>query len=199
MTTIRVRSDFARLARQFGDAADRQIPFAKALALTRTAKDVREAEQASLAQHFTIRSTWVKRGIQSRSATKAYPVAQVGSRDAFMARQVTGGAKRRPGGEVAIPVGARKDPTSKTTRSRWPGALAKRKSSYYTTLPSGARALMKRNRKGAGQVLYVFARQAVIKPRWPFLPIAERVIERRWPVRASEALTEAFAKAKKKA
>lgn len=94
---------FARLARE-------QLPFATAVALTRVAQEARDRERGALSDTFTLRSRRrVEGGIQiNRAEKKDWPRsrAEVGLRDAFMARHVTGGVKTpKPGvSHVAIPT-----------------------------------------------------------------------------------------------
>lgn len=87
-----------------------QLPFATAVALTRCAVDARDAERKILNRRFTLRSRKrVEGGIQiNRAEKKDWPKckAEVGLKDEFMARHVTGGEKTpKPGRKhVAIPT-----------------------------------------------------------------------------------------------
>lgn len=108
----------------------RQIPFAVSKALNMTAKagvpDTRKDLRKS--RDFTIRSPWVPQGIQMRASNKKMLVAQIGSVDEFMVRQVEGGTKiDKDGGNLAIPLvgkGRARSRLRKTTpQSMWPSQL----------------------------------------------------------------------------
>lgn len=142
---ISVRIDPRGLARAMEDFNERQLPFATALALTRTAVAYNEHARAQLGQKFTIRSGWVGKGFRTRKATKRDLVAKAFHLDKFMALQEEGGDKtplnRRT---VAVPVGARPTPATTTPRSKWPGALHRR---FVIDLKGGDALLMQRNRR----------------------------------------------------
>lgn len=105
-----VSSNAPQLAAAFQKLAADQLPFATAVALTRVAQDARDKERKQLGETFTIRSRRrVEQGIQvNRAEKKDWPTprAEVGLRDEFMARHVTGGEKQpKPGTRhVAIPT-----------------------------------------------------------------------------------------------
>src|SRR3990167_3209198 len=108
----------------------KEMPFAMAVALTRTAQSAQREVRAELKDRFTIRGNWVPGGIRIKPATKRNLAAEVGSKDAFMALQETGGVKKPRGRALAIPVGARRTKMQRTSRSRWPGALLQRKNTF---------------------------------------------------------------------
>lgn len=97
-----VAAALAKLARE-------QLPFATAVALTRIAQDARNDVRHQLRRSFTLRSRRVEGGIQINRAEKRdwpHPKAEVGTKDSFMARHVTGGTKKPLAGtkHVAIPT-----------------------------------------------------------------------------------------------
>lgn len=185
MLAMSVVTNAAQVAAEVEGFAD-QIPFATALALTRTAQDVQAALKARLGDHFTVRSNWVTNSIRYRPAKKGVnPVAYVGSVYEPMADQVEGGTKEGRGGrDVAVPVWARRDKGATTKPGQWPGKLAKRKNFFvapFSTGPFGvgraARSeegvgLFQRIGRGKGKKhlrLWWTIRDSVqIKARWPF-------------------------------
>lgn len=124
---IIVRHNLAAVARDLDALAKRELPFAIALALTRTAQDVRDRLRASLPNYFTVRSTWIEKSIQITRAEKKDPdpAAHVGSLYLPMALHAEGGEKTGPQG-VAIPVGARPSAADRTKPTEFPGRLAGR-------------------------------------------------------------------------
>lgn len=107
---IDISTNAPELSAAFAKLANDQLPFATAVALTRVAVDARDQERRVLGRTFTLRSRKrVEGGIQiNRAEKKDWPRcrAEVGLRDEFMAKHVTGGEKTpKPGGKhVAVPT-----------------------------------------------------------------------------------------------
>lgn len=81
MITINVRDNAAELTRRLSATARDQVPFATALALTRTAKALERSLQLELGQVFNNPTPFVARGTFSTSANKRELTATVGMRD----------------------------------------------------------------------------------------------------------------------
>lgn len=77
--SVKVYADDA--LRMLDDVHRRHIPFALALALTQTAKDVQAKEKAVMRQVFDRPTPYVMNALQVKPATKAAPVAIVGFRE----------------------------------------------------------------------------------------------------------------------
>lgn len=172
---LEVAADFTPLLRFLDDAQRRQLPFATAVALTNLAKDARALVAGGLRDRFTIRSSWVERGIRYKPAEKRdwpHTSALVYSKDAFMQAQEVGGVKRgRAGGDTPQPLAIRRTKEERTTPSKWPGAQLKRPRTFVRRLTSGPakgeRAVLRRASADRYplQVLYVFAPSTRIRPR----------------------------------
>ncbi|SLN77571.1 hypothetical protein [Oceanibacterium hippocampi] len=208
---VNIDTDLAALRRFLGDVETRQLPFAAALGLTGTAKAINEDARGSLADRFTIRSSWVGRGLQVNPASKRDPLsrmqAEAGTRDAFMARQELGGTKEPKGGRsrVAIPLAIRRTPEEKTTRAKWPGRLLAKKTGrrkpFLTTAvrgPSKGQGIIARRVEGERyplQVLYRFTPKLPVAPRWGFVDRGARTAEAVYFDKVNEALDRAVATA----
>ena len=125
---ISVRTNLADIIRDLSDMQRKQLPFALARALTRTAQEARDYLRGNLDEHFTVRSTWVERSIQIDKADKrdADPNARVGSLYGPVALHAGGGTKTGRGGDGGVPVGARASPGDKTGVNTFPGKLSKK-------------------------------------------------------------------------
>lgn len=77
---IAARADFEKLAKRLGATQD-QVPFATALALTRTASKVKEAERAEMARVFDRPRPWTLNSLRTKSATKRDLRAEVWFRE----------------------------------------------------------------------------------------------------------------------
>lgn len=125
--TITVSSNLASVVRDLDDLTKKQVPYATAVALTRTAGDARDYLRDHFKDHFTVRGAWVaKTSIQRDKAIKGpSPVARVGSLYEPMADHVEGGEKTGKG-EVGVPVWARRKEADRTRPQNFPGKLAQR-------------------------------------------------------------------------
>jgi len=175
------------------DAVAKQMPWATKKALDNTAGLVQDVVCHDLPRHFTIRSTWVSKGIRVHRASKSRLVAAVGSVDPFMERQAYGGRKEaQGGGMLAVPRGVRSKPTQRTTRARWPGRLLQRKNHFLMPLPSGDVGLFRRYKSGRLKLMYVLTESVTVEKRWPFFDVAWELIKREWPHQQVKALLEAL-------
>lgn len=183
----------------FGDLVDRQLPFALSVALNNMAWSVARFLVGDLDHYFTVRSTWTGKGIRGpgrkggfHRATKKEPWAEVGTLDEYMRRQAEGGIKRNKGGRskfVAVPRRARSPKTQKTSISRWPSTLAKKKLFFLQDTKKGRAGLWRKTgRKGTPRLWWIFLRQVKIKPVWPFEETTEKIVRLRWQVEAKKAL-----------
>lgn len=193
---FRVTFDVKPFARWLDREIAKQIPFATALALTRTAKIAQSVVRAELPQHFRIRTGFVAKGIRIRSATKSRLFAEVGSKDRFMKAQALGGTKiAQEGAHVAIPIGARKTPDSVTRKGKWPTRMLTKKRHFVAPLPSGVDGVWRRKgpKKRPRLILqYILAKEAKIKKRWPLFETVERVVAAVWQREALKAFADAF-------
>jgi hypothetical protein len=221
-----VRADTAALKAALSSIEQSQLPFATARALTTTAKQGQAAVRARLPQIFTIRTTWLDKGIQVRSASKRDLRAAVVSRDEFMGLQETGGEKKpRKGRAIGVPKAIREPKTKVTKPSEWPGALLARsakakprrrkvrgKGSYkkpkffLTTLKKGRRAglqaVVQRDdpmTRYPLRVLYVLQPSVRVKGDLKMRETVAAVVSERFASNFSEALAEALRTAKPKA
>ena len=198
---FRVTVNEAAIGRAFADL-EKQLRFASAQALTRTAQDAQEEVKRQLPERFTIRTGWLAKGVRIRPASRNNLKASVLVKDAFMALQETGGDKTSPFGDaLGVPVGARPTPTSVTRPSKFPGALLAKKGFFIAPIVHGSRTMgvWKRTGKGRGErmtLMYVFERKVRLKPRFGFHETVRKVAVERFPHRFTEALRQALASAR---
>jgi hypothetical protein len=179
----------------------RQVKFAMAVALTKTAKDVQLMLQGTLHNSFTIRSTWASKGIRIKPARKNNLTAEVGSRDVFMARQGVGGTK--PGlGEAftvkgvafsGVPVAARPNKQKATRRAKWPKALLEKdtkKKAFFNKFRSGVPFIAKRRTKKRYpiQIFWILKHRVQVPKSWPFKATVWKIVDERWQKNAIDAL-----------
>lgn len=182
--------------------AEKQFRFAASLALTNTAKEAQGEVRRQLPQRFTIRTGWLAKGIQVRSANRRDLQASVRVLDPFMTMQETGGSKVSPFGDsLGVPVGARPNPTSVTRPGSFPGAMLKRKGYFIAPISHGSniKGVWRRTGKGRREqmkLMYIFSHQVELKPRFGFHETVRQVAVEQFPRRFMEALRQALATAR---
>ena len=188
MIKLDVRADAAKATEHLSDLAAKRIPDAAAKALTRTAFDARDAVRDSLPERFNLRRPWVRWGIGVTPAKPRTLMAEVWSRDRFMALQETGGTKT---GKLAIPVG----PMAQTAQSRvipksqWPGKLLARKNVFYQ-----AGAVFERREDKRILALYLLRSQQKVEPRLGLADTVRSVALREYQRQMERALREELTK-----
>lgn len=183
------------------DLRRRQIPYATALALTRTAQAAQREIRSSLPQRFTIRSPFIERGVRVQAATKIRPEAAVywrgpsGSRFAeSLARHETGGRKVPARKYLAIPRGVKRGAGGKIPKGQRPAAVLRQKRTYSQDV-AGGKAILRRGTKGAPPKLLYFLtpRAAKIAPEFHFRDTARAVAHRVWRREFGRAFAKAIA------
>ncbi|MBF0097164.1 MAG: hypothetical protein HQM04_10665 [Magnetococcales bacterium] len=181
---------------------EKQIRFAAAKALTQTAQDAQEEIRRQLPERFTIRTGWVAKGIRIVPATPNKLESTVVVKDEFMIQQETGGEKTSPFGDsLGVPVGARPTPTAVTRPSRFPAALLTKPGYFIAPITHGSKTMALWKRTGRGRrtrltLMYVFARQVRLRPRFGFRETVRNVALSRFPQRFREAIRQALATAR---
>lgn len=176
---------------------EKQIPYAIAVALTRTAKDARAFVAERLSDHFVIRGPFITRGVRYDPARKTSLRATVGSVDAFMEAQAVGGIKHARGGrEIGIPLVGRGQPRptlkSVTRPAKWPGAYL-RKGTGFLREVGGLRGIWSSK---TGRLLYALRRSVKIPARWPLEAEVLSVVADKWATHTASALEHALKTAK---
>ncbi|MFY0619033.1 hypothetical protein [Shimia sp.] len=93
--------------RSLSDVAQRQLPFATAMALNDTAADVDEAWTKQMARRLDRPTPFTMRGIRRQRAVKRRLVATVAFKDIqaqYLRLQVEGGSRKPVGNAILIPV-----------------------------------------------------------------------------------------------
>ena len=160
MLKLDVTADVAKATEYLSEVAAQRIPDAAAKALTRMAFDARDAVRDGLPERFNLRRPWISRGIGVTPAKPRTLMAEVWSRDRFMAAQETGGTKT---GTSAIPLGpmAEKARTQVIPKSQWPGQVMAKKNEDCR-----AGSVFERRDEKRILALYLLRRQQKVEPRF---------------------------------
>jgi len=176
----------------------RDLPFAMALTLTSTAKDVRVAEQTAASATMTLRSRWVHRGFQVTAAQKSDGIdrmeSRVGHRDWYIAQQMgESTTTRTPRSKryLYVPLsGVRKHKRQKIRRSQSPGALLRQKTIFF--LESKGRTYIARILSGQVTLMYIQIKRQPIDPKASFKQVFEVVVRNNIGFRFIEAAKRAI-------
>ena len=198
----------------------KQVPFALSKSLTNAAKFGKKDIKTDMKKEFINRGNkWALKGIQVKAANKKDLVAQVGSLDDFMVKQVEGGTKKpASGGLLAVPlVGkgrGRARKRSMTPEATWPKKLAATDPDVFIGFAgrtrggasAGKRKRRRKTRRGGKGALAVWRRmpndklkmiyslqpQVKIDAKINLHKIVERSVKAHWPEAVREAINTAI-------
>lgn len=176
----------------------KQIPFATALALTRTAKEVQREEIAHIRNAFTVRGSWLREGgrfgVGIVPASKENLVAVVESRAPWLEAHEAGMVRTPEGAHFAIPQkDIRRTKTQVIAKSQRPKAL--KRAFKVETKVGRVPLLLQRVGRGKSSILrvmYQLTGRAKIEPRLRFFETGKTVVEKVWRRIFSEALDRAI-------
>ncbi len=223
MLSIKLNAD--RAIAGLTDLQQRQIPFAMANAINRTAEEVQQAERDHISKAFTIRRPFVLSNVRiarSDFATKTRMQATIAIPDDSVLTKFEGGGIKSPragGRAIAVPIDVKRNKSDIITNANRPRAFAfvRARSSIKTRnavymgkgrtfmiqLADGSGWILKRTgrgKKGAlfegTSVLYVLRPQVRIPNLLDYYTIGETVAVRRFPLNMQGMLDYALRTAK---
>lgn len=191
---VSVKHNIKDFTRYLTDVQKKQVPYASSRALNDTAVDGQNAVVEKIPGIFKNRKKWWLKqqptGIKVKFSKKNSLMARVFTTAYFAEIQEKGGVKTpKSSGKLAVPTAAvpRKYRTSRGARDM----LNERQNIFRT--PKG---VFKRTGKKGIQVLWTFARSAVIKPRFGFYAIMEATVKGNFSKNFEQRLKQAIASAK---
>ena len=189
MLKLDVTADVAKATEHLSDLAEKHIPNAVAKALTRTAFDARDAVRDGLTERFNLRRPWISRGIGVTPAKPSTLMAEVWSRDRFMAAQETGGSHpdARP-----IPAGHLREvaQTRVIPKSQWIEKVKQKPTVFYH-----AGMLFERRDERRILALYLLGKRQKVEPRFGMADTVRSVALKEYYRQMERALREELAKA----
>lgn len=198
---LELRDNFKEVERQLGLFERQEVPFAVVRSLTEIAVESRDVLRSVERARFTLRSQWVQRGTQARSATKASMRSEVGSVDWFMAEH-EGGAVRRPRSarHIAEPRLIRTNRKRRITPAKRPRQVLKKPNVYRAKTRRGNEAIYRRGKgRRPPTLLYLLHEQVRIKKRPWFEKPVIATTRRRLPKIFGRNLGRGIAQAKRRA
>lgn len=201
MLQISVLSDIADAAAQLRSITDaKQLRFAVAKALTKTAQAAQAEVRTNMPNRFTIRRQWVIQGIKITPATRSDLTATVYSRDPFMGLQETGGTKNPLRNYIAVPTRAVKRTKADNIRAaERPKALGDK--AHIIELHGHKWLALKKPRKGRSgnelRLLYLLIPRATIKARLGLAADSERIVRAQFVEQLQQTLAAAMKSARR--
>jgi hypothetical protein len=187
------------------DFQRRQLPFAEALALTRTAQAAQKDIRDGLGERFTLRSAFIERNVRIEPASKRTLQSAVlwrgpaGSRfGEALARQETGGTKRPRGRTLALPRDVKRGKSGAIPKAQRPRQILQRKNVFLTAAQGGAVILRRVTKSGPLRLLFFLSDQpARIQARFEFRATAAATARRVFRKEFGRAFAKALATRRK--
>ena len=175
--------------------AGKQIPFALALSLTRTAQLAQQNVRKQITETFTLRrkSRGFLNAIRIKAATKKNLTAEVYTTARFASLQQLGGLKQSHHGQLAIPVYADISQVKRRTAKTSPaGVLAN--GGFITRLQSGQQVIAKRDKTRGFQILYALKQKAAVPKRLQMIEATQQTVAARFAMVFNRTLQDVLAK-----
>lgn len=208
MADLTIDLEISSALQGLSDLKREQIPFALALALTRTAQHAQAEIKRDLPHRFEIRNAFVPRGVRIKTASKKDPEAAVywqapvAARREFaqsLARQETGGTKTPAKRWLAIPrpaVEARRGKGGLIPKRWRPGQALKRRDVFVAnTQTPGVVAIYRRKTKKRYPIeaLYTLTDRVRVRETFEFVPTARAAARQVFKKEFGQAFAKALA------
>lgn len=204
MLQLKVKTNIKEFTRNLDAIEKKQVPFATARALTRTAQACQKDIQEAIPKRFnTTKKWWMKQqptGVKVTPAKKADLQAVVYTRAYFADLQEKGGIKTSyQGGGILVPTenvpkygrksgGAAKVIAGKKIMRKGgkPGG------SPFLTMKSGHKGIFRRKSKKAVELLYTYVPRASINARFGFATMAKQSAQKHFDKEFQKSLQAAL-------
>jgi hypothetical protein len=197
MIVFSVKTNFDQVTNQLATKFQSQIPFASALALTRTAQDVQREVVKQLPAifeyptPFTLNAIAVTAALKSRLTSSVYIRPQQAK---YLSVEITGGTVEPANRALPTPVDIRRTIYGGLPLSAVKNAL--RRPNTFSGTIHGRQGIWQRIGNGRVILLIGWSQQWNYKPRFDFAGIAQRVIADRAIPNLQDALSRALATAR---
>jgi len=196
-TTVKIdiKVDIKRALRKL-DIAAKQIPFATALALSKTAAQAQRDVTAELPRIFDRPNPFTQRAIGYQRASKANLTAMVFVRPKqaeYLRRQITGGTRLPRGRGLALPADVPLDQFGNVRRA-WLRQVRNRRDVFSGTV-GGVAGLWQRTGKGGARglkLLLAYEAKAEYSPRFDFASLVKQSVQRHLQRNVREAVAQAM-------
>lgn len=197
MVSIDVRLDIKDVTRMLTRVQRKQVPFAAAVALTNTVKDIKRAEDVQIPKKLKAPTRFTLNAIGIKTANKRKLTASVYVKDIqgrYLLRQIEGGTRRTK--LISVPINVKLNkfgniPGLRAKKKKWLRGETTSKNQFVGTV-KGIHGLWQRIGKRNLKLIVAFESEAKYKKRFPFYKIAEGVGRSRFPRNFNTALQRAI-------
>lgn len=190
---LRIESNIRALEKAMRTDWEKQLPFATALALTSTAKDVKANTEKRLPRVFDRPTPFTKKGVGIYSARKTRLSAKVFMKDAqadYLEKQEEGGTRHPKGKALLTPVGQRLNKYGNMPRGAVKRILAR--SDTFSGTVRGIGGIWQRTRGGGVKLLVAYRKAAKYTERFGFKDSAYKTTASRFPTQFERAMARAL-------
>jgi len=173
---INVKSNLNQLSRDLNDIAEKQLPFAMALTLTKTVQSAQRSEIIAMERQLDRLTPFTKHGVAIQKATKQNWQARVFIKDIqaeYLHWVVEGGSRQPKNKAHVLPATIRRNKYGNIPRGKIKKLL--QRSDVFSGKLKGVPGLYQRTRKGV-KLLFAYERVAKYKPQYKFKDVAEKRI-----------------------
>lgn len=198
------KKDIKRVTARLSRVQKKQVPFATALALTKTAQAIQRAETKQLDTKLDKPTKYTKGAIGYKSANKKSRLisASVFVKDIqarYLKYQVFGGTRRGKGQGTGVPVGAKLNvygniPGRRRKAAAWRKGQTLAKKSFIATISGipGVWAKTGGKRNPKLRLMVAFEKRVRYRKRFPFFRIAEKTAKSTFLKNFNRALSTAL-------
>ena len=175
---VNVRANIKQLTRQLSEMAESQIPFATALALTKTAQSAQRSELIAMERQLDRPTPFTKRGVAIRKATKNNLRAMVFIREQqaeYLDAVINGGTRKPKGRAHVLPVATKRNKFGNIPRGRIKKLL--QRDDVYSDGDAEVAGIYQRIRGGGVRLLFAYERTTKYTAQYKFYEVAERRIQ----------------------
>lgn len=197
MITVNVRVDITRALSKMKDIAQNQVPFATALALTNTAKQVQSVLTAKLDESFDRPTPFTKRAIGTERATKAQLSSRVFiKRDQlkYLTWGIDGGTRMPAKSAIPMPVDVPLNQYGNMTRNKLRQLLSRR--DVFSAKVNGVGGIWQRKPNDKLVLLVAWKPKANYKKRYPFFELGTSTARAVFPAQFRAAIDQALRSAR---
>lgn len=198
MISISVRDDFRRMTRTMTDLERRQLPFALALGLNRTAKAAQADLVRDLPRVFDKPTPFTERGVAIKTASRGGLEAEVFVRPIqakYLGLQERGGTREPKGRALVTPVAVKLNQFGNIPNKGLRRAKARK--AVFVGQVRGTGGFWERTKDGGLKLLARFDGSKPVKRRPWFEPTVQAAVRREFPRQMADAMRQAMRTARR--
>ncbi len=174
---VNVKSNLKQLTKNIDDIAQKQIPFAMALTLTKTVQSTQRAEKIAMQRQLDRPTPFTLRGVAIERASKQNWQARVFIKpiQAQYLKWVVEGGTRKPKKKAhLLPVSIKRNKYGNIPRGKVQKLL--QRDDVFSGVVNGVAGIYQRTRRGT-KLLFAYERVVKYKPQYRFYEVAQKRVK----------------------